>query len=41
MHGTLYLCIYVLPDGFLFKLIDLNEIRWAEHEYINILNTDS
>ena len=37
--GGVYLFIHVLPDIFLFKLIDLNflkETRRAEHEYMNM-----
>ena len=38
--GSVYPYIHVLPDEFLFKLINLNliskETRLAEHEYMNI-----
>ena len=38
--GGIYSYIHVLPDGFLFKLINLNfiskETRRAEHECMNI-----
>ena len=38
--GVCYSCIHVLPDGFLFKLINFNlirkQIRRPEHEYINL-----
>ena len=37
--GGVYSYIHVLPDRFLFKLMDLNliskETRRAEHEYMN------
>ena len=38
--GGVYIHIRVLPDGFPLKSVIFNfiskEIRWAEHEYMNI-----